>query len=162
MPTLPDYSGVATFIPLLSPPIDMIVPLLFVTSALLLLAVAMRRFRGHPFLGSVTGYAVLALGIVIVPTALQDSLVMWVGGGLVGAAAIYGLVHVIGLLPALAPIVFGTVVFLDALESVLDRAYSGAMLGYLLAAMIVAVLARAWSNELAAAPSESSANLPAS
>ncbi len=148
MPEMPDYSGAAAFVPALAAPFDRLVPFLFVTAAVSVLAVAHRRFRGHAVFASVTRFGLLALGFAIVPEALQDSVVAWVAAGLLGAAVIWGLVYVVGALPALAPTVFATMAVLEVLEAVLERAYPGSLVGSLLAIVLLCGLAWNWSREL--------------
>jgi len=148
VPGLPDYDAAAELVPMLSVPLDAVVPLLFLTGAMLLLAVATQRFRGHPFLGSVTGFAIVALGAVLVPSALQDSPVIWVASAFVAAAGMWALTRLIGNRPALAPMIFGTMMVLSAVEALLAGAYPGSTPGQLLAIMVIAGLAWRWSKEL--------------
>jgi hypothetical protein len=148
VPGLPDYSAAGELVPTLSAPLGAVVPLLFLTGAMLLLAVATQRFRGHPFLGSVTGFAIVALGAVLVPSALQDSPVIWVASAFVAAAGMWALTRLIGNRPALAPMIFGTMMVLSAVEALLAGAYPGSTPGQLLAIMVIAGLAWRWSKEL--------------
>jgi hypothetical protein len=57
----------------------------------------------------------------------------------------------VGIVPALSPTIFGTVVILGLLEGLLDRPYEGSAIGTLIAVVVVALLARAWSRDLAEA-----------
>ena len=148
MPSMPDYSGAAALLPTLAGPVGVVMPLLFVTAAVLALAVLHRRFAARPVLRSVTGFGILAAGVLVVPDALQGSALTWAPGALLGTTVVWGLVRAVGLLPALAPAIFGTMAALGAFESVLDPAYPGSLVGYLLAVVLLCALAWTWAREL--------------
>ena len=65
---------------------------------------------------------------------------------------IWALVRVIGVRPALAPAIFGTMAVLGTLESILDRAYPGSSVGHQLAVVLLAAVTWTWGRELSRAP----------
>ncbi len=67
LPSLPDYSGASALFPKLALPFDALAPFLFQTAALLTLSAASARFAGHPVYGSIVGFAILAMGVFVVP-----------------------------------------------------------------------------------------------
>jgi hypothetical protein len=151
MPSMPSYAGAASFVPVLAEPLGAIVPVLFLTSAVAVLAVLHRRFEGRPVWRGLTSFVVVAVGIVMVPDAAQESIGLWVLIGACAAGIVWGITHLVGIVPALSPTIFGTVVILGLLEGLLDRPYEGSAIGTLIAVVVVALLARAWSRDLAEA-----------
>ena len=103
-------------------------------------------------LRGLTSAAIVVVGIVLVPDAALESIVLWVLIGALAAGVVWGLTLLVGLVPALSPTIFGTVVILGLLASLLDRPYAGSAIGTLLAVVLVALLAWAWSRDLTAAP----------
>ena len=151
-PPLPGYAGAASYVPALAPPLGTVVPFLIATAAASVLAAAHGRFRGHAALRSVTAFAMLALGIVLVPGALQEAVTSWVPAAVLAVALIRGLVHVLEAFPASAPATFATVLALGLVETAIMRPYPGSVLGAVVALVVVAALARSWTRELARAP----------
>ena len=150
-PTLPDYSGASAFFPILAEPLDAVTPFLFVTAGMLALSAATVRFAGHTFYGSIVGFTILAMGAVIVPVGLQESVLAWIGAALVGVAVILTIVRFSARVPALAPLIVGTLAVTEALETALIGPYRGARVGGLLAAALIAWLALTWSRALSRA-----------
>ena len=149
LPPLPDYSGAGTLLPALAPPLDGVLPFVLVTAGVLTLSGAHRRFGSRPGLRGVTTFTILALGVVIVPEPLRESIVVWLVGGLVAAGAVWWIVRSLGPVPAAAPVLVGTIAILGQLSTLVERPYPGAAVGALLAVLVLAVLARAWASELA-------------
>jgi hypothetical protein len=149
VPALPDYSGAAALVPVLAAPFDSVLPFVLSTAALTALAVAHRRFTHRPMLHSVTSFAILALGVVVVPDPLRASLLMWVVGAAFAATLVWLVVRLVGVVPAVAPALVATVTVAWLLEAAWQRAFPGSMAGALLAVGLVAALGWVWSRELA-------------
>jgi hypothetical protein len=136
LPSLPDYSGAWALFPMLALPLDVLARFLFQTPALLTLSAASARFAGHPVYGSIVGFAILAMGVSVVPGGFHQSMFPWPGAALVGVAMVLTVVRFSSLLPALAPLILGTLAVADALDMAVLAPYPGARVGGLLAALL--------------------------
>lgn len=152
MPGLPDYTGAGAFVPALVPVVDVIPPVLFASSALAILAVAHRRFRGSPTLRGTTAFVILAVGIVAVPEALRETLPTWFGTGLLGAALFGVIVHLLGRMPSAAPTAVATFFALSALDNMVDAPWPGARAGALMSVLVIAAIAWGWTRWWAPSP----------
>lgn len=150
LPPLPNYAGAAAYVPALAPALDSVMPFVLLTAAALVLATAHRRFADRAGLRGVTAFAIAALGVVAVPDALQDSLVAWAPAAVGAALVVWGLVRLIGVLPATAPPLVATVLALGQLRTLVERPYPVSSVGAALAVAALAVVAWAWCKELAA------------
>ena len=101
--------------------------------------------------GGIGGFAILARGAGIVPVGLQESVLGWIGAAMVGGAVILTIVRFSARVPALAPLIVGTLAVTEALETALIGPYRGARVGGLLAAALIAWLALTWSRALSRA-----------
>ncbi|HIC52812.1 MAG TPA: CPBP family intramembrane metalloprotease [Gemmatimonadetes bacterium] len=147
-PPLPDYSGASAFLPVLAEPLAAVTPFLLFTAAVLALSAAFVRFTGHPVYGSMVNFTILATGAVIVPSGFQTSVLAWIGTALIGVAVVLTIVRFSARVPALAPLIVGTLMVTVALETALTGPYLGARVGGLLAASLIAWLALIWSRAL--------------
>jgi membrane protease YdiL (CAAX protease family) len=145
---LPDYSGAATVVPVLVSALDGITPLLFLTSFILTLAAARRRLRGHPIYGTVTGFTIFAVGVVIVPNGLQESLLTWAVSAVAAAVLFRAVIDMCSRAPAMVPILVGAVAVADAIGSALVGAYPQARLGGVLGAVVAMWIAIQWAKAL--------------
>ena len=150
-PTLPDYSGASAFSPVLAEPLAAVMPFLFFTAAVLALSAAAVRFSGHPIYRSIVGFTILATGAVIVPVGFQTSILLWAGAALIGVGVVLTIVRFIARVPAMAPLIVGTLMVTTALETALTGPYRGARVGGLLAAALITWLALIWSRALSRA-----------
>jgi hypothetical protein len=100
-------------------------------------------------LHSVTSFAILALGVVVVPDPLRASLLMWIVGAAFAATLVWLVVRLVGVVPAVAPALVATVAVAWLLEAGWQRAFPGSTVGALLAVGLVAALGWVWSRELA-------------
>ena len=146
--SLPDYSGASAFLPILAGPLDATLPFLLLTGGVLALSAATVRFAAHAVFRSTVGFTIFAMGAVIVPAGLQESFLIWAGAALLGVAVISTVVRFSARVPALVPLIMGTLAVTNALETALMAPYRGARVGGLLAAALIAWLALAWSRAL--------------
>jgi len=148
---LPDYSGASAFLPIFAAPLDATLPFLLLTGGVLALSAATVRFAAHAVYRSTVGFTIVVMGAVIVPAGLQESFLTWAGAALLGVAVISTVVHFSARVPALVPLILGTLAVTDALETALMAPYRGARVGGLLAAALIAWLALTWSRALSRA-----------
>ena len=146
VPGLPEYGGAAAYLPWLAVPLDVVPSFLLMTAALSVLSASHRRFRGNPVLRGVTTFAILAIGIVLVPDPLRESLPIWVVAGLVGGGLVAVLILVLGRNPRVVSPMVATVVSFGAMEVGFGAPYPGARTGALLACAVAAMLAVAWAR----------------
>lgn len=146
VPGLPEYGGAAAYVPWLAVPLDVVPPFLLMTAALSVLSASHRRFHRHPVLRGVTTFAIMAIGIVLVPEASRESLPVWVASGVVGGGLVAVLVLVLGRNPRVVSPMVATVVSLGAVEVGLGAPYAGARFGAVLACAVAALLAVAWTR----------------
>jgi hypothetical protein len=93
-------------------------------------------------------FTILATGAVIVPSGFQTSVLAWIGTALIGVVVVLTIVRFSARVPALAPLIVGTLMVTVALETALTGPYLGARVGGLLAASLIAWLALIWSRAL--------------
>ena len=148
---LPDYSGASAFFPALAGPFDATLPFLLLTAGVLALSAATVRFAGHAVYRSVVGFTMFAMSAVSVPVGLQESFLTWTGAALLGVVVISTVVRFSVRVPALVPLILGTLAATDALETALMAPYHGARVGGLLATALIAWLALTWSRALSRA-----------
>jgi hypothetical protein len=141
---------------MLSAPINAVAPYVGATAALLVLGAAHRRWAGHPTLQSLTAFAILALGVIAVPDAAQESLVTWVVGAAVAAGLVWLIVRLVGIAPPAAPAFCAAVMVLAQLEALLARPYPGVEVGSVLAVIAIGAAGWFWARALDADPTSSS------
>jgi len=159
-PSLPDYSGASAFFTIFAGPLDATLPFLLLTAGVLTLSAATARFAGHLVYRNIVGFTVVAMGAVIVPAGLQESTPAWIGAAVLAVAVISIVVRFSARVPALVPLILGTLAVTNALETALVAPYGGARVGGLLAAALVAWLALTWSRALSAADSSREVSAP--
>ena len=99
---------------------------------------------------SVTGFAILAMGVLVVPAGLQESLWSWIPAAAVSTLLVFLAIQVSAYRPGLAPLITGTLAGTTALESAIQGGYPGAHVGGLLAAAAILGVAWTWSRWLQA------------
>ena len=72
----------------------------------------------------------------------------WIGTALIGVVVVLTIVRFSARVPALAPLIVGTLMVTVALETALTGPYLGARVGGLLTASLIAWLALIWSRAL--------------
>jgi hypothetical protein len=87
-PPLPDYSGASAFLPMFAEPLDATLLFLLVTAGVLALSAATVRFAGHAVYRSIVGFTIVAMGAVIVPVGVRESVFTWIAAALLGVTVI--------------------------------------------------------------------------
>ena len=146
LPRWPDPSGAVSFVPVLTNVGGPIVPFLLSTSALLLLGGLALRTGLLPKIALWT--AVLAVGFVDIPESVQESAVTWVAVGVGIGILNYFVVRFVAAIPALAPVIFATILAAQGLGAAVDGAYPGARVGGVMGAIVLVAIALVWTRAL--------------
>ena len=143
-PMLPDYTGAASFLPVLDAPLGIVTPYFLFTAALLMALATRVRFRDRHFVQSGIFTLLVVGAVVLVPAPLQASIALWGLAALVTSGLLLVGFRILAADPALVPGIVGTVTALASISLAIDAPYEGARTGGVLAALTA--VAAAWGT----------------